>query len=258
MTAPMLSSSRLSASAVILLPVSDGGDLEHLAGHGLLEAVDAGDAVLHLEHGTDLLDVELVEIRGFDLAEEDVLDLAGAQRGLGGHRGSGLWGRGISGRACEIYHKLGFRAIPNLPIYRHASAIALAAHEPLEQIRGPQGRERPPLRPHQPLHARRELGRRTEAHQPRHRTQIVARILGQLARRQQPHEIDRALERRRATCRERAAQVLARDAQRPRDLRGGHGPPAVRHDRAPRRHLERRRRARAPAAARRARSRSAR
>jgi len=62
-----------------------GLDLEHLAGHRLLEAVDAGDAVLHLEDGTDLFDIEGVEVGGLDLAEEDVLDLAGTQGGLGSH-----------------------------------------------------------------------------------------------------------------------------------------------------------------------------
>ena len=60
MTAPMLSSSRLSASAVTVSPVSERGDLEHLAGHRLLEAIDAGDAVFDLEDGADLFDVELV------------------------------------------------------------------------------------------------------------------------------------------------------------------------------------------------------
>ncbi len=62
-------------------------DLEHLAGHGLLEAVDAGDAVLHFEDGTDLLDIERMEIGGFDLTQEDVLDLAGAKGRLGSHTG---------------------------------------------------------------------------------------------------------------------------------------------------------------------------
>ena len=38
----------------------------------------------------DFFDVELVEVRRFDLAEEDVLDFAGAERGFGGHVGSGL------------------------------------------------------------------------------------------------------------------------------------------------------------------------
>ena len=60
-------------------------DLEHLAGHGFLQAVDAGDSVLHFEDGTDLFDVELVEVGGFDLAKEDVLDLAGAECGVGCH-----------------------------------------------------------------------------------------------------------------------------------------------------------------------------
>ena len=81
----MLSSSRFSARAVTVLPVSLRVHLEHLAGHRLLEAVDAGDSVLHLEDGADFLDVELVEVGGFDLAEENVLDLAGAERGFGSH-----------------------------------------------------------------------------------------------------------------------------------------------------------------------------
>ena len=40
---------------------------------------------LHLEDGADFLDVELVEVGRFDLAEQDVLDLAGAKNGIGGH-----------------------------------------------------------------------------------------------------------------------------------------------------------------------------
>jgi hypothetical protein len=54
----MLSSSRFSASGDDLLAGLRRLDLEHLAGHRLLEAVDAGDAVLHLEDGTDFFDVE--------------------------------------------------------------------------------------------------------------------------------------------------------------------------------------------------------
>ena len=60
-------------------------DLEHLAGHRLLQAVDAGDSVFDLEDGTDLLDIELVQVSGFDLAKEDVLDFAGAECGVSGH-----------------------------------------------------------------------------------------------------------------------------------------------------------------------------
>ena len=60
-------------------------DLEHLAGHRLLQPVDARDSVLHLEDRADFLDVELVEVGGLDLAEQDVLDLAGAERGFGCH-----------------------------------------------------------------------------------------------------------------------------------------------------------------------------
>ena len=92
-----------------------GGDLEHLAGHRLLEPVDAGDAVLYLEDGPDFLDIELVEVRRLDLAEEYVLDFAGAKDRFSGHVFCALKpglagakncpaGRGIL--ACEIYHKL--------------------------------------------------------------------------------------------------------------------------------------------------------
>ena len=104
MTAPMLSSSRFSARAVTVFARLARVDLEHLARHGLLEAVDAGDSVLHFEDGTDFLDVELVEVGGFDLAEENVLDLAGAERGFGCH----TVGRNerVRGLACENYHKL--------------------------------------------------------------------------------------------------------------------------------------------------------
>ena len=84
------------------------GDLEHLAGHRLLEAVDAGDAVLDFEDGANLFDVELVEVSGFDLAKEDVLDLAGAECGVGCHAPC-LWSRierdWRGGSACEKYHK---------------------------------------------------------------------------------------------------------------------------------------------------------
>ena len=86
MTAPMLSSSRLSARPVIFSPVSEARELEHLAGHRLLQAVDAGDAVLHLEDGADLLDVDRAEIGGLDLLEEDVLQFAGAEDRVSGHR----------------------------------------------------------------------------------------------------------------------------------------------------------------------------
>jgi hypothetical protein len=76
-----------------------GVDLEHLTGHRLHEAVDAGDAVLHFEDGTDFLDIEGVEVRRFDFAEEDVLDLTRAQRRLGSHCSEGK--RGMSGGAAQ-------------------------------------------------------------------------------------------------------------------------------------------------------------
>ena len=69
-----------------------GVDLEHLAGHGLLEAVNASNSVFHFEDGANFLHVEVVEVSGFDFAKQDVLDLAGAKRGIGCHT-VGLWGR---------------------------------------------------------------------------------------------------------------------------------------------------------------------
>ena len=62
-----------------------GRELEHLARHRRLEAVDAGDAVPHLEHGADFRDVGRGEVGGLDLAEQDVLDLAGTEDGFSGH-----------------------------------------------------------------------------------------------------------------------------------------------------------------------------
>ena len=62
-----------------------GPELEHLAGHRGGEAVDACDPVLHLEDGADLLDVGDGQVGGLDLAEQDVLEFAGAQCGLVGH-----------------------------------------------------------------------------------------------------------------------------------------------------------------------------
>jgi hypothetical protein len=67
------------------LPGLGGGELEHLAGHGVLQPVHARDAVAHLEHGAHVLDVERVEVRRFDLAQQDVLDLARTEGGFGSH-----------------------------------------------------------------------------------------------------------------------------------------------------------------------------
>src|SRR6185437_9385181 len=49
-----------------LIPGLRGRDLEHLAGHGFLEAVDARDAVFDFEDGPDFFDVEVVEVSRFD------------------------------------------------------------------------------------------------------------------------------------------------------------------------------------------------
>ena len=49
---------------VVFLEVEDHavnfmGKLQELTGHGLLQAMDAGDAVAHLDDGTDVVDVEI-------------------------------------------------------------------------------------------------------------------------------------------------------------------------------------------------------
>ena len=62
-----------------------GADLEHLAGHGLRETVDACNTILHFEDSADLVNVDLVEIRRFDLAQQNVLDLTRAECGFGSH-----------------------------------------------------------------------------------------------------------------------------------------------------------------------------
>src|SRR2546421_543774 len=65
-----------------------GWELEHLARHGRREAVDARDAVLHLEHRADLPHVELGQVGRLDFFEEDLFQLAGSQDGIGGHGGT--------------------------------------------------------------------------------------------------------------------------------------------------------------------------
>jgi hypothetical protein len=50
-----------------------------------LQPIDTSDSVLYLEDRTDFLDIELVEVGGLDLTEQDVLDLAGTQRCFGCH-----------------------------------------------------------------------------------------------------------------------------------------------------------------------------
>jgi hypothetical protein len=59
------------------LPGLGGGDLQHLAGHGLGQTVDPGDPVFHLQDLSYLFGVELLLVV-LDLGEENVLDLAGS------------------------------------------------------------------------------------------------------------------------------------------------------------------------------------
>ena len=99
------------------------------------EAVDAGDAVLHLEDGADLFDVELVEVGGFDLAKEDVLDLAGAERGVGCHT-VGREKRATEVRrgwpiACENYHKARSRQASCLTARRSRAQCATRREDPV-------------------------------------------------------------------------------------------------------------------------------
>ena len=73
-------------------------ELEHLARHRRLKAVDAGDAVADLQHGADLRHVGGRQVGGRDLAEQDVLELARTQNGIGGHVVCSLARRVRSGR----------------------------------------------------------------------------------------------------------------------------------------------------------------
>ena len=54
------------------------------------------DILLREINAADLrdFDVEFVEVGGFDLAKENVLDLAGSKKGLGGHS-VGLFSGGV-------------------------------------------------------------------------------------------------------------------------------------------------------------------
>jgi hypothetical protein len=56
-------------------------DLEHLARHRVRQAVNARDAVLHLQDLADFLDLQLLAVL-LDLAEQHVLDLTGSKLGF--------------------------------------------------------------------------------------------------------------------------------------------------------------------------------
>src|SRR5205085_7187751 len=60
-------------------------DFEHLTRHRLVQAIDASDSVLYFEDSANLFDVQFLEVSRFDLAKQNVLDLAWAERGLGCH-----------------------------------------------------------------------------------------------------------------------------------------------------------------------------
>src|SRR5205085_12515898 len=74
----------------------------------LLQTVDAGNTILHLEYRPDLFDIQLVKVSRFDLTKQNVFDLAGAEGRLSCHtevRNQAAIGRG---GACEKYHKQRF------------------------------------------------------------------------------------------------------------------------------------------------------
>ncbi len=87
MAAPTLSCFEIEHQAGHGLTGLTGGELEHLARDGRLQAVDAGDAVTHLEHRTDFRHVLRGEIGRRDFAQQDVFELAGTKNGIGGHVG---------------------------------------------------------------------------------------------------------------------------------------------------------------------------
>ena len=66
-----------------------GRDLQHLAGHRFFESVDSRNAVTHFEDSADFLDLQLRQVRGLDLAEQDILYFAGSERCVSGHGQSG-------------------------------------------------------------------------------------------------------------------------------------------------------------------------
>ena len=70
-TAPTWSCSRLST-----MPTTSPGNCEQLAGHRLLEPVDARDAVADLDDAADLLEVDL-RLVARELALDDLADLSG-------------------------------------------------------------------------------------------------------------------------------------------------------------------------------------
>ena len=68
------------------------GELDHFAGHHAGQAVDAGDAVAHLEHAADLADVDLrLELLNFLL--DDGSDLVGFE----------FHGRSCRSSACACF-----------------------------------------------------------------------------------------------------------------------------------------------------------
>jgi hypothetical protein len=62
-----------------------GGELQHFARDRRLEAVDASDAVAHLEHGADFADVFGGQIGGGDLSKKNLFELAGTENCISSH-----------------------------------------------------------------------------------------------------------------------------------------------------------------------------
>src|SRR5918994_3634262 len=79
------------------------GELEHLAGDGRFEAVNTGNAVPHLEDGSDFADIFGREIGGGDLPKQDFFQFTGTEDRFSGH-GSRTGLKVGYNLACENNH----------------------------------------------------------------------------------------------------------------------------------------------------------
>src|SRR5579883_1972217 len=93
-----------------------------------------------------------------------------------------------------------------------ASAPPTADREAPNQVDGAEAGEGGRAQPNDALRGAREVGGGRESEHARDVAQVVAGVLGQLGGRDEPHEIDHALQVWRARGREGATQMLARDA----------------------------------------------
>ena len=93
MTAPIESSSRLKTWPIVAVL-----ELQQFAGHGVAQAVDAGDAVAHFDDGADFADLELLLEAG-DFLFQDAGDFCDVD----GHEGLRSWSLVSLGNACACY-----------------------------------------------------------------------------------------------------------------------------------------------------------